>query len=91
MTYRVVVTSVYAVLVTVFGVTVVLGITIVLLMTVRVNFCVYVDLGTSLTDLDPYLVWHTTLDDVDARDKAGANESARSARVGSCILMLTKF
>jgi hypothetical protein len=90
-TYRVVVTSVYAVLVTVLGVTVVLGITMVLLMTVRVNLCVCVDLGTTLMDLDPYLVWHTTLDDVDARDKVGARESARSARVGSCILMLARL
>jgi hypothetical protein len=89
--YRVVVTSVYAVLVTVLGVTVVFGMTMLLLMTVRVNLCVYVDLGTTLTDLDPYLVWHTTLDEVDARDKVGANESARSARVGSCILTLARL
>ena len=55
------------------------------------NWCVYVDVGTTLLDLDPYLVWQTLLDDVDASEIEGANESARSVCVENRILKVARL
>jgi hypothetical protein len=55
-----------------------------------VNWCVYVDVGTTLLDLDPYLVWQTLLDVVDASEIEGANESARRVSVENRILKVAR-
>ena len=53
--------------------------------------CVCVDVGTTLLDLGPYLVWQTLLDEVDASEIVGANENTRRANVENCILRVARF